>query len=376
MTGNFLMRRAGGLALLLLAAGTAGAGPVDVISSSPLYVTPETVSQAPAGFGAFGGDYFIPDFNGALPNGSIWVVPPGGGAPVSFSTVPDGSARGGLFLPDTGWGDDSGKFVTVGPTYVPGTTTETGVSQVFTYGPTGTASLFLQTTGGLFSFAQPQIAPAGFGAFGGQLVVANAAGFLGGANNVVAINPAGTMSVVADTLIQPFGLAFAPSSGFGAFDGQMFVSSSNSGQIVAVAADGTVTPFADVPLQPGQTSLFQMAFSPAGYLPGQGPLLFVSVRGSSSGGGTLGDIAVIDSSGQVIAHLRDNIGLTKFDPRGLYFPDNQTLIVSDTSDPILSVLPAAFEPVPEPSSVVLFALGTAGLAVAARGRVRRVRIAS
>ena len=89
------------------------------------------------------------------------------------------------------------------------------------------------------------------------------------------------------------------------------------------------------------------------------------MSGSAQGGGTLGDVDVLDGSGQVVAHLRTDLGLTKFDPRGLFFTnDGQHLIVSDASDPILSVLPSAFQPVPEPASALLLGLGLAGLALA------------
>lgn len=332
--------------------------PVTTISSGS-YVLPETISQAPAGFGALGGNYFIPDFNASQPNGPIWDLAPTGGPPTQFSTVPVGNARGGLFLPATGWGANSGEFLTVGPTYAPGGINETGVSQIFTYGPTGTASLFLQTPG---SFAQPQIAPAGFGTFGGQLIVPS--GAVGTTpNEIQAITPSGGVSVVATTPFTPFGLAFAP-SGFGALAGQMFVSSGQDGQIISISPGGTVTPFANIPLLTGQPSLFQMAFSPAGFLSGSGPLLFVSVRGSLNGGGTLGDVVVLDASGQIVERLRTDLGLAAFDPRGLFFADSQHLIVSDASDPILSVLPSAFQSVPEPASVVLFGLGLAGLVLA------------
>lgn len=358
-----------GLAALAAVSGPGAAraqvvAPITTISSGS-YVTPETISQAPAGFGAYGGNYFIPDFNASQPGGAIWEIPPTGGPPTQFSTVPVGNARGGLFLPDTGWGANSGQFLTVGPTYEPGGINETGVSQVFTYGPTGTASLFLQTAG---SFGQPQIAPAGFGTYGGQLIVPSGATSTT-PNEIQAISPSGGVSVVATTPILPFGLAFAP-SGFGAYSGQMFVSSGGDGQIVVVGADGTVTPFANIPLLSGQPSLFEMAFSPAGFLPGQGPLLFVSVRGSLNGGGTLGNVDVLNSSGQIVADLRTDLGLTAFDPRGLFFPDSGHLIVVDASDPVLSVLPSAFQTVPEPGSVVLFGVGfgLAGLLLARKAR--------
>ena len=75
-----LVSRLLGLLALLLLAQQAAAQPVTVFSGSPLYRTPETISQAPASFGAFGGDYFIPDFNRAALNGNIWRVPSAGGA--------------------------------------------------------------------------------------------------------------------------------------------------------------------------------------------------------------------------------------------------------------------------------------------------------
>lgn len=338
-----------GLAALAATAPPAAAGPVTVFSGSPLYRTPETISPAPDGFGTFGGQYFVPDFNRGLPDGQLWVVPQAGGPPTSFATIPGINARGGLFLPGVGWGAASGHFLAAGPVYTGGV--ESGVSRLVTFAPDGTPGVFLEADG---SFAQPRIAPAGFGAAGGGLVVANAR-----FNNILTVSPGGAVGVLAATPISPFGLAFAP-AGFGALGGQLFASSSNSGQIVAVAADGTITPFANIPLLPGQTSLFQMEFSPAGFLPGHDELLFVSVRGSRAGGGVLGDLVALDETGRVVARLRSDLGLAKFDPRGLYFIDNQQLLVSDTSDPILLFGPPALQQaVPGPPGAVLAAVGLA-----------------
>jgi hypothetical protein len=57
------------------------------------------------------------------------------------------------------------------------------------------------------------------------------------------------------------------------------------------------------------------------------------------------------------------LGLQKFDPRGLYFVDNQHLLVSDASDPILLATPDAFQPsaVPEPTTFSLLGIGILGL---------------
>ena len=100
------LRGAAFLACLLFATH---AFPITIFSGDPRYGTPETISLAPDGFGAFGGNYFIPDAGAGL--GQIWYVPATGGAPNPFLGVPlTDQPRGGLFLP-AGWGADSGNFL-------------------------------------------------------------------------------------------------------------------------------------------------------------------------------------------------------------------------------------------------------------------------
>ena len=234
---------------------------------------------------------------------------------------------------------------------------------IYTYASNGTRSVFVPGVP-TFQPSQPQLAPAGFGVYGGQLIVANSAG-----REVLAYTPNGTVSIVASPFVSPFGLAFAP-AGFGALGGDLFVSNGAANEIDVVRGDGTVSPFATISLLPGQTSLRQLAFSPSGFLPGSAERLFVSVSGSASGGGTLGDVLALDSSGQIVARLRTDLGLAKFDPRGLSFIDSQRLLVSDASDPILLVTPAAF--VPEPTTFSLLGIGTLGLLAYTR-RWRRWR---
>ncbi len=253
------------VALASVGFGSNRADAMTIFSTSPNYKSPETISLAPASFGAFGGDYFIPDFNHAALGGHIWSVPSAGGPPVSFATNSDYKALGGMFLPETGWGANSGRFLATG-------SDASGLGVIYTYASDGTRSTFVPGVP-TFQPSQPLLAPAGFGNFGGQLIVANSAG-----REILAFSPSATVSVVATPFVSPFGLAFAP-TGFGALGGDLFVTNGNTNEIDVVRGDGTVSPFASIPLLPGQFGLRQLEFSPSGFLPGFGDLLFVSVSG-------------------------------------------------------------------------------------------------
>jgi len=316
----------------------------DIKIFSPGMTLPETISLAPTGFGAYGGSYFIPDAD----NGNIYVVPPSGGSPGILATDSLDTVSGGLFLP-ANWGANAGNFATVG--YLE----QTG--RIYTYDATGASSLFkeVQNT----TYITPMIAPNGFGSYGGNMLIT-----ADGQRGLVSLAPDGTVTTIVQNLsIRPFGLAYAP-AGFGAVGGMVLVSSSVSGDILAVAASGTTSAFGTIPLVgPDQSGLRQMAFSPAGFLSGYGSLLFVSVTGSDAGGGTLGDVVALDGSGNIVADLRQDLGLTKFDPRGLLFDDQGDLFISDASDAILLATAADFQlaGVPEPATLALAACALAVL---------------
>jgi hypothetical protein len=318
------------------------------------YLTPETISRAPASFGPYGGHYFIPDFGRGSFDPSlhkIWIMPPTGGAPSVFATNPNIFFLGGLFLPDTGWGVNSGRFLATGrfpsvarsdlhgvgsPTPTPTPITQ---GEVYVYDSAGSALHFAEIAGA--NLAQPRIAPPGFGTFGGQVIIA-------GQGSVLALSPTGVVTTVATTATGAWGLTFVP-DGFGTHGGQFLTSSAADGSIVSISADGASTPFVNLALASGQTGLRQMEFSPPGFIAGYGSLLFVSVSGSPGGGGTLGDILVLDSDGNVVRALRTDLGLKKFDPRGLLFTNDGNLLICDSSDPIYLATPADFAPPATPT---------------------------
>ena len=169
-----------GLSLLALMAGPRMAAAVTVFSSG--MVTPETISPAPAAFGSFGGSYFVPDFNGLssdTANQKIWIVPQAGGGPTVFTTNLNSVLLGGLFLPTTGWGALSGDYLTTGrDVKFSGPTSPYINGETYTYSASGTASPFFSLAGA--TFTQPQIAPAGFGTYGGDLIVGDNQNFASG----------------------------------------------------------------------------------------------------------------------------------------------------------------------------------------------------
>ena len=324
---------------------------VTVISQG--YVVPETISQAPAGFGGYGGSFFIPDFS----TDKIMVMPAGGGSPSVFQQATP-NITGGLFLPP-GFGASGGQFIVVGRT-------SSATGQITAYDSAGNATAWGSSpqVGGL---SIPAIAPGNFGSYGGQLFVSDTRG-------VAVFGPAGTYSPFVTELPfggnGAFGIAFAP-SGFGNVGGSLLVG--NAGQvggtsdIVAIDAAGNVSPFASINLLPGQVGLRQMAFAPDNF--GQyGGMLFVSVSGSTQGGGALGSLLVLDGLGEIVATLKLGTELDKFDPRGLFFLDDGELLIADAADPILLATAADFRATPLPGTLAMLVLG--GLPLLARRRLR------
>jgi hypothetical protein len=347
------------LSLLMVAFGSQAVPAMEIFSSGML--TPETIS---ASIGGYPGAYLIPDATRQSTDptqGAIWAVPADGNNPTKFATNLNVLPIGGLFLPNsTYWGTAAGEYLTVG--YVQNSDgSYTGA--IDTYSTSGAYSVLWSSVGNLPKSVA--LAPAGWGSVGGQLVVTD------GGPSVYAIDPSGKKTQVENStgVTARFGLAFAP-AGWGTVGGNLLTNISENGslEIFSVKPDGTDALWASTLLKTGQSGPRQMAFSPAGFIPGYGQLLFVSVSGSAFGGGSLGDILVYDSDGNVVASLRTNLGLDKFDPRGLYFTADGELLISDASDPILIATASDFQAVPIPPSVLL--LGTSLLGLLAFRRKR------
>ena len=202
-------------------------------------------------------------------------------------------------------------------------------------------------------FVSPVLAPAGFGSLAGQVLVTNSDG------TVRAIDQTGNLTTLATVPgVSLFGAVMAP-QGFGAFGGDMLVTDAASGNIFAIDAQGNVSPFATVPLGLNQPGLRQMTFAPNGFGTYGGDLV-LSISGSGAGGGTFGAVVVLDANGNEVAQLIVGTQVDAFDPRGLLFADNQTLLIS-SSDPIYLATLDDFQPIPEPTTLMLLGGGMVGL---------------
>ena len=143
--------------------------------------------------------------------------------------------------------------------------------------------------------------------------------------------------------------------------------------LAVLNAAGHASLFASLPLPIGftQPGLRQFAWAPAGFtLPdGQdlGGDLFVSIAAQNGGGGSSGEIDVLNAAGDTVAHYLEGDGETPLDPRGLLFIDPTRLLVANADPGIQLLTPADFRPgspAPEPSTWAMMLLGFAGLGFA------------
>lgn len=102
--------------------------------------------------------------------------------------------------------------------------------------------------------------------------------------------------------------------------------------------------------------------------------MFVSIAAQNGGGGSTGEIDVLDASGNTVAHYLVGGGSTPLDPRGLFFIDNATLLVANADPGVQQLAPSDFapgSPIPEPSTWTMMVLGFAGLGFAGYRASRR-----
>lgn len=315
---------------------------------------PEDLIVAPGGFSTFGGQYFIPDpaKNFAGPN-NVYTVAANGGAATTFVTMPSGqSPVGDLFL--TGAGTLSGQLLVSGGNF--GRTT----GFIAVVNSSGNITQIINNQAG-DRYTTPSLAPAGFGAVAGDALVPREDGSV-----IQAVDPSGNVSLFASNIgINIWGSVFAP-AGFGTIGGDLLVSSLDTGTIDAITSNGTVIPWATIPLGPANVGLRNMTFAPAGFGTLGGDLIISIAGGTGITAGTYGQVAAINSAGQVVAYLQTGTLGVPFDPRGIYFPNNQTILVNAV-DPVYMAGPTDFAATPEPGTLLL-----AGVALALLGFRRKL----
>src|SRR5215472_17954080 len=184
------------VALVLTVLTFAGVAQAGLVIFGTGFSLPESISLAPAGFGSYGGSYFIPDpgVNG-LALGNIDYLPPTGGTATVFVTIPGQTIRplGGLFLPSN-FGSWGGQFLAVGQSAA--TSFATAIAS------DGTITPVASIAGG--QFVSPVLAPAGFGLVAGQVLMTNNDG------TVRALDQSGNLTTFATVPGALFGAVFAP----------------------------------------------------------------------------------------------------------------------------------------------------------------------
>jgi hypothetical protein len=349
---------------------------------------PETISLVPQGFGAYEGDYLVPDPGYDRGDDSkIWVVPANGGAPNVLATIPifEGGTgtRGGIFLPSN-FGSHAGAYLTsvVEYEHVSDFQVQQRLTRFVTVDSSGGVRDFLryefdrsqdQNSQELHidSFSQAIVAPQQFGNLAEQVLFATI-------NQINAVDPSGHLTNLFSNTqhfeetgqsVLPFGLGVAPDD-FGAYGGRLFLSGGADYQdgmsrILAMNSNGTWDTFATLATGFGPGQLRNLDFVPDGFGDLSGKLL-LSVSGSRFGGGALGKVLAFDSTGKLYKQLKVGSQFDRFDPRGFYFTEDGRILISDASDPILSASVADFTLVPEPSGYALAAIGAIGLSLFVR----------
>jgi hypothetical protein len=237
-------------------------------------VIPETIARTAAG------DFFVTD---ADADGPIWSVPSAGGTATRVASA-GYVLLGGVFLP-ADFGSVGGQFLVVG---ADGTLASASTMEAsFTVTPYATQADSAWTT--------PVVASS-FGRHSGEVLVTNQGSGTGSRDGSVDIfTPSGTVGRLTNlpSVNVPFGAALAP-GGFGAVGGTLLVSDAGGGGIYSVNPTGRFSLFTTIPLGTGQSGLRQMAFAPSGWGRYSGNL-FVSLNTR--------DIVIVSSNGSIIGRI-------------------------------------------------------------------------
>jgi hypothetical protein len=308
------------------------------------------------------GTYILSDAD----NDEVYSIPANGGAvtsgtPMNFRVfgeiaLPSGYAQSGQYF---AYGTDANS--------IGGVAGLTGVSGL------GTPNPVISTANGWFTDAT--IAPTNYGSIkAGQVILGNDPGGVGSTtpSTIEILNSDNASLKTFATLptgVGAFGVGFAPTT-FGADAGDLFVSDVGTGNLYVIDASGDATLFASLPLPIGftQPGLRQFAWAPAGFtLPDGEDLggdLFVSIAAQNGGGGSSGEIDVLNAAGDTVAHYLEGNGATPLDPRGLLFTSPTSLLVANADPGIQELAPSDFvggSPAPEPSTWAMMILGFVGL---------------
>lgn len=197
------------------------------------------------------------------------------------------------------------------------------------------------------------------GTFANNMLITTTSG------DVYRVNSAGGVSLLASVGEDTEGLDVAPlGNGFSTFDGYLIVASEGSGTLRAISPAGVVTPFAFVasaeelsfvPLNLGASGSPVEGFYGANYTPN------VIKADASEFNGMQGDIIVTGETTHLVNLVHWNSNTLQFETTTIgQFPNQPEDGLFVTTDIING---------PEPSTLVLAALGGLGLLVAARRKL-------
>jgi hypothetical protein len=235
-------------------------------------VIPETIERTAAG------DFFVTD---ADADGAIWSVPAAGGTATQVASA-GYSLLGGVVLPAS-FGSVGGQFLVVG---ADGT-----LASASTMDASNTVTPYASQADS--AWTTPVVASS-FGRHTGEVLVTNqGTGSRDGSVDI--FTPSGTVGRLTNlpSVSVPFGAALAP-RGFGAVGGTLLVSDAGGGGIYSVNPTGRVSLFTTIPFGTGQSGLRQMAFAPSGWGRYSGNL-FVSFN--------IRDIVIVSRNGSILGRI-------------------------------------------------------------------------